>query len=369
MTAAAVREVGAPEAVGLARAGYRVVDVRDLHEWEQGHVAGAVLLPLADVPERIAEVAPDRSTPLLLYCAVGARSLHAAGWLAQLGYADVASMRATPDEWRAAGGPWEEAATTLGEDERRRYARQLRIPEIGVAGQRRLDTARVLIVGAGGLGSPVALYLAAAGVGTLGIVDDDVVDVSNLQRQVLHATGRIGMSKVESAERALRDLNPDVRVVGHRERLDSATVDRLLVGYEVVVDASDNFDTRYALNDAAVRAGTPVVHGSVYRWDGQVTTFMPFRGPCYRCMYPEPPPEAIAPACDVAGVVGVLPGLVGMLQAAETLKLLLGIGEPLVGRLLMVDALGTTFDEVRVPRDPGCPACGSAASSTATAGE
>lgn len=368
MTGRAIREVDAAEAVALARAGHRVIDVREPHEWDAGHVAGATLLPLAEVPQRIAEVAPDRSAPLLLYCAVGARSLHAATWLVQLGYAEVASMRATPEAWRAAGGGWDEPADALGVADRRRYARQLLIPEVGAAGQRKLLDARILLVGAGGLGSPVALYLAAAGIGTLGIVDDDVVDESNLQRQVLHATDRLGMPKVDSAERSIGALNPATHVIAHRERLDAASIDRLLAGYDLVVDGSDNFETRYLLNDAAVRLGMPVVHGSVYRWDGQVTTFVPGAGPCYRCMYPAPPPDEIAPACSVAGVIGVLPGLVGMLQATEALKLVLGVGRPLVGRLLMVDALTTAFDEVAVPRDPGCPACGDAAVRGSTAG-
>ena len=361
MSVATVREVGAVEAVSLARAGRTVIDVRDPHEWAEGHVSGAILVPLGELPERIGELVSDRATPLVLYCAVGARSLRGARWLEGLGYRDVASMRATPAEWRAAGGAWTEPAQTLSADERHRFARQVLVPEVGVAGQRRLADARVLVVGAGGLGSPVGLYLAAAGVGHIGLVDDDVVEASNLQRQVIHTTERIGRPKVASAAEAIRALNPHVAVTPHPERLDASNAERLLDGHDLVIDATDSFETRYAINDAAVRLGLPVVHGSVYRWDGQVTTFVPLAGPCYRCMYPAPPPDEIAPDCRVAGVMGVLPGIVGMLQATEALKLILGVGEPLVGRLLLVDALETRFEEVRVPRDPGCPACGEVA--------
>ena len=238
------------------------------------------------------------------------------------------------------------------------YARQLLIPEIGQEGQRRLLDAKVLLIGAGGLGSPTALYLAASGVGTIGLVDDDVVDESNLQRQVLHGVDRLGMRKVDSAELTIRGLNPETNVVKHTERLGADNVERLIAGYDVIVDGTDNFDTRYVLNDAAVKLRKPVVHGSIYRWDGQVTTFVPFEGPCYRCMYPTQPPAELAPACSVAGVLGVLPGIVGLMQANEVFKLLLGVGDTLAGRLLMFDAMGTTSDEVRIWRDPSCPACG-----------
>jgi molybdopterin/thiamine biosynthesis adenylyltransferase len=232
------------------------------------------------------------------------------------------------------------------------------IPEIGQAGQRRLLDSQVLLIGAGGLGSPAALYLAAAGIGTLGIVDDDVVDESNLQRQVLHTADRVGMAKTMSAEITLTALNPGVRVVRHAERLDAANVERLVAEYDVIVDGTDNFETRYLLNDASVTYRKPVVHGSIYRWDGQVTTFVPFEGPCYRCLYPTQPPEELAPACAVAGVLGVLPGIIGLLQANETVKLVLGVGETLAGRMLLFDALTTSFDEIRLWRDPACPSCG-----------
>ncbi len=360
MSGEPIREVGVAEAVALARDGYRVIDVREQSEWDAGHVAGATLVPLADVPSRLPELAPDRGTPLLVHCAVGHRSAVAAGALAQLGYTDVVSMKGPIGHWKDAGGTWEEPRGGLTEAQARRYGRQTLLPEVGVDGQRRLLRARVLVVGAGGLGSPVVLYLAAAGIGTIGIVDDDVVDESNLQRQVVHAAERLGWSKVASAEAAVRALNPETRVVPRRERLTADNAETLLFGYDVVVDGSDNLDARYAINDAAVRLRIPVVHGSVYRWEGQVTTFVPFAGPCYRCMYAAPPPAALAPSCDTAGVFGVLPGIVGTLQAAEVIKLVLGAGDTLAGRLVLVDARSTTFEEVSVPRDPACPACGDA---------
>jgi sulfur-carrier protein adenylyltransferase/sulfurtransferase len=353
-----IREVDAAEAVALAHDGYRVIDVREPAEWEAGHVAGATLLPLGEVMERIDDVVPDRRTPLLLHCAVGARSGRAATRLARLGYTNVVNLKAPIGQWKEAGGAWEEPVQLLSPAQRRRYARQVLIPEVGQEGQRALLDAKVLLIGAGGLGSPTALYLAASGVGTIGLVDDDVVDESNLQRQVLHGVDRVGMRKVDSAELTLRGLNPETNVVKHVERLGSDNVERLIVGYDVIVDGTDNFDTRYVLNDAAVKLRKPVVHGSIYRWDGQMTTFVPFDGPCYRCMYPTQPPAELAPACSVAGVLGVLPGIVGLLQANEVFKLILGVGETLSGRLLMFDAMGTTFDEVRIWRDPDCPACG-----------
>ena len=352
------REVSAADAVGLAREGYRVIDVREKSEWDAGHIAGATLLPLGDVTGQIAEVEPDRNAPLLLHCAVGGRSARAAGWLTEMGYTNVVSMKAPIGHWKEHGGAWEEPQQLLTPGQQRRYARQTLIPEIGQEGQRRLLDAKVLLIGAGGLGSPIALYLAASGVGTIGLVDDDVVDESNLQRQVLHAADRIGMLKVDSAELTLRGLNAETKVVKHVERLAADNVERLIGGYDVVVDGTDNFDTRYVLNDAAVKLRKPVVHGSIYRWDGQITTFVPFEGPCYRCMYPTQPPDELAPACSVAGVLGVLPGIVGMLQANEVFKLVLGVGETLSGRLLMFDAMGTSFDEVRIWRDPACPVCG-----------
>jgi sulfur-carrier protein adenylyltransferase/sulfurtransferase len=352
------REVGVEEAKRLRDDGYRVIDVREQVEWDEGHLPGATLIPLADVTSRIESEVPDRDTPLLVHCLSGVRSARASRALNQLGYRNVVNLNAHLKEWRLAGGAWEEPTPLLTLEQRRRYSRQVLIPEVGQEGQRKLLDSRVLLIGAGGLGSPIALYLTASGVGTIGLVDDDVVDESNLQRQVLHGTDRVGMKKVDSAELTLRGLNPETRVIKHEERLGADNVERLIGGYDVIVDGTDNFDTRYVLNDAAVKLRKPVVHGSIYRWDGQVTTFIPFAGPCYRCMYPTQPPPELAPGCDVAGVLGVLPGIVGLLQANEVFKLLLGVGETLAGRLLMFDAAGTTFDEVRIWRDPACPACG-----------
>jgi len=352
------REVSALEAVELARSGYRVLDVREQSEWDSGHVGGATLLPLNDLVQRIADVEPDHGAPLLLHCAVGGRSARAAAKLTQMGYTNVASMKAPLGSWKEHGGPWEEPRQLLTPSQQRRYSRQTLIPEIGQEGQRKLLDAKVLLIGAGALGSPSALYLSASGIGTIGLVDDDLVEESNLQRQVLHGVDRLGMRKVDSGEITIRGLNPETVVVKHAERLNADNVERLIADYDVIVDGTDNFDTRYVLNDAAVKLRKPIVHGSIYRWDGQITTFVPFEGPCYRCMYPVQPPEELAPACSVAGVLGVLPGVIGMLQSNEVFKLVLGVGDTLAGRLLMFDAMGTTFDEVRIWRDPACPACG-----------
>lgn len=355
-----VRMVGTAEALRLAADGYRVIDVREQSEWDEGHVATATLVPLATVGERIPALVPDVDTPLLLHCHSGARSARASVLLTQMGYTNVVNLMANIGEWKPAGGAWDEPRQLLTDAQRRRYSRQMLIPEIGQEGQRRLLDSKVLLIGAGALGSGAAYYLASSGVGTIGLVDDDVVEESNLQRQILHTTDRIGMPKTASARLSINALNPETRVVEHRERLTAENVERLIAGYDVVLDGTDNFDTRYVLNDAAIKLRTPVVHGSIYRWDGQITTFVPFEGPCYRCMYPTQPPPELAPACSVAGVLGVLPGIVGLLEANEVFKLLLGVGETLAGRLLMFDAMGTTFDEVRVWRDPACPACGDA---------
>jgi molybdopterin/thiamine biosynthesis adenylyltransferase/rhodanese-related sulfurtransferase len=354
-----IREVSVDEAVRLVNEdGYRVIDVREPSEWNEGHVASATLLPLGQVAERIGEVEPDTGAKLLVHCAVGGRSARAVAALNALGYAGAVSMKGQIAEWRSRGGAWEEPKQLLSESQRRRYSRQMLIPEIGQEGQRTLLDAKVLLIGAGALGSGAAYYLASSGVGTIGLVDDDVVEESNLQRQILHTTDRIGMLKTESARLSITALNPETNVVEHRERMTAENVERLISGYDVILDGTDNFDTRYILNDAALKLRKPVVHGSIYRWDGQVTTFVPFVGPCYRCMYPTQPPPELAPACSVAGVLGVLPGIIGLLEANEVFKLLLGVGETLAGRLLMFDAMGTTFDEVKVWRDPACPACG-----------
>jgi molybdopterin/thiamine biosynthesis adenylyltransferase/rhodanese-related sulfurtransferase len=335
-----------------------LVDVRGENEWNQGHIPGAVLIPLPEVGDRIDEAASDRANPVILYCATGNRSARAAKTLEELGYEDVVSLDGGFTAWAERGFP-SELESSLEPEQVARYSRHLLIPEIDEAGQVRLLESRILLVGAGGLGSPAALYLAAAGVGTLGIVDADVVDASNLQRQVLHSTATLGVSKVRSAADTIRALNPDVEVVGYEERLTSESIDRILDdGWEVILDGADNFPTRYLVNDASVWRDLPVVHGSIYRFEGQVTVFQPGSGPCYRCLFSQPPPAELAPSCAEGGVLGVLPGVVGSLQANEALKLVLGIGEPLVGRLLLYDALEPSFTEVKIERDPACPVCG-----------
>jgi len=354
---AAVREVDTAETELAAERGAIVIDVRETSEWEQGHIGGAQHVSKSYIEQEIESVAPDRSTPVVLYCAGGIRSLFAAQTLMSMGYADVASMRGGFQAWKTEGRAFS-TPVVLSAEQKQRYSRHLLIPEVGAAGQARLLDSRVLFIGAGGLGSPAMLYLAAAGVGTIGIVDFDVVDASNLQRQVIHRTDRVGMPKTESAALTIAELNPDVRVVAHPEALGEDNVDRLIEGYDLVLDGTDTFETRYTLNDAAVRAGIPVVHASVFRFEGQLSVFVPHEGPCYRCLYPTPPPPELAPGCSVAGVLGVVPGVMGLLQATEAIKVLLGIGDPLVGRLLIYDALDGAFSELQLRRDPHCPACG-----------
>jgi molybdopterin/thiamine biosynthesis adenylyltransferase/rhodanese-related sulfurtransferase len=335
-----------------------VVDVRERDEWDEGHIPGAVHVPRGSLESRIENLVPDRSRPVVVYCAGGSRSAFAAKTLAELGYDDVVSLAGGFTDWKRNGFPFE-LPKTLEDAQRRRYSRHLLIPEVGEEGQRRLLEARVLLIGAGGLGSPASLYLAAAGVGTLGIVDDDDVDETNLQRQIVHSTERLGRSKAESAKQTIEALNPDVTVDLFRERLTSENADRIFgAGWDVVIDGADNFPTRYLVNDASVWHGVPVVHGSIFRFEGQTTVFAPGTGPCYRCLFPEPPPPELAPSCAEGGVLGVLPGIVGSLQASEALKLVLGIGDTLVGRLLLFDALSTTFTEISLRRDPDCPVCG-----------
>lgn len=338
------------------RAAAVVIDVREPDEWETGHVEGALHVPRGFLELRIEALVPARDARILLYCAGGNRSLLAAESLQRLGYGNVASVAGGFKRWKDEGRPFVVPAS-LSADDRRRYARHLVIPEVGEAGQARLLGSRVLLVGAGGLGSPAALYLAAAGVGTLTIVDDDVVDESNLQRQVLHDTRRLGVPKTESARERLGALNPGIRIEAVRERLTRENVDRLFAGQHVVLDGADNFATRYLVNDACVKHSLPNVHGSVFRFEGQCTVLWPGKGPCYRCLYPEPPPPELAPNCAEAGVLGVLPGVIGLLEAVEVLKILLGVGEPLVGRLLAYEALSATFVELKVRRDPECPVC------------
>ena len=304
---------------------------------------------------------------MILYCAGGVRSLFAAQTLAAMGYTDVASMTGGFQAWKSNGLDWT-TPPKLTEEQKQRYSRHLLIPEVGTEGQARLLGSKVLLIGAGGLGSPAAFYLAAAGVGTIGIIDFDVVDLSNLQRQILHTNDRIGEKKVDSARKTLNALNPDVKVVAHEEMLVADNVERIIAGYDAILDGTDTFETRYILNDAAVAAGIPVVHASVFRFEGQLTTFIPYEGPCYRCLYPTPPPPELAPGCSVAGVLGVVPGIMGLLQANEVLKVLLGIGETLAGRLLLFDALETEFTELKLRRDPKCPVCSDEAKAAREAG-
>jgi molybdopterin/thiamine biosynthesis adenylyltransferase/rhodanese-related sulfurtransferase len=334
------------------------VDVREPDEWDEGHIPGAIHVPRGRLEGRIEGLVPDKDRPLVVYCSGGSRSAFATKVLDELGYEEAVNLAGGFQDWKR-NGFGVTIPRALSSDQRARYSRHLLIPEVGEEGQQRLLDARVLLVGAGGLGSPASLYLAAAGVGTLGIVDADVVDASNLQRQIVHSTERIGEPKVASAKRTLEALNPDVRVVPFEERLTSENIERILgEKWDVIVDGADNFPTRYLVNDASVWHGIPVVHGSIYRFEGQVTVFAPGAGPCYRCLFPTPPPAELAPSCAEGGVLGVLPGIIGSLQANEALKIILGRGDTLAGRLLLFDALGATLDEVNVRRDPDCPVCG-----------
>jgi molybdopterin/thiamine biosynthesis adenylyltransferase/rhodanese-related sulfurtransferase len=335
-----------------------LIDTREPHEWDLAHLEGAQLVPPAAVSERIAELVPERSARVILYCASGNRSARAADVLqSELGYENVASIAGGIQAWTEQGLPVI-APEGLAPEQRMRYSRHTMLPEVGVEGQLKLLNSKVLLIGAGGLGAPSAFYLAAAGVGTLGIVDDDVVDESNLQRQVIHNTERVGMPKTESARLSIQALNPDVEVVEHNTRLNADNILEIIDGYDVIVDGADNFPTRYLLNDASVRLRKPVVSASILAFDGQISTFVPYEGPCYRCLYPVPPPPEMAPSCGAAGVLGVMAGVMGLLQANEVIKLVAGIGEPLIGRLLLYDSLGTRFTELKVNRDPDCPICG-----------
>ncbi|HEX6458910.1 MAG TPA: molybdopterin-synthase adenylyltransferase MoeB, partial [Thermoleophilaceae bacterium] len=345
------------ELISNGHNGYVVVDVREQHEFEQSHLPGAVHVPRGHLESRIEGAAPDKSQRVITYCASGQRSALAANtMLKELGYENVESMTGGITLWKDRGYDVE-VPKSLSPEQRERYSRHLLIPEIGLEGQQKLLEAKVLLLGAGGLGSPTALYLAAAGVGTLGIVDDDEVDLSNLQRQVIHTTDRIGVPKVDSAEESVKAINPDVDVVKYKTRLDASNIMEIIDGYDVIVDGVDNFPTRYLLNDATVRLGIPVVSASILGFDGQLSVFAPHDGPCYRCLYPVPPPAELAPSCGANGVLGVLPGTMGLLQATEVVKLVTGAGEPLVGRLLLYEALGATFTELKVRRDPDCEIC------------
>jgi molybdopterin/thiamine biosynthesis adenylyltransferase/rhodanese-related sulfurtransferase len=347
-TAGAEAEVAKPNTV--------VLDVREPDEYEQGAIPGAIHIPRGHLESQVEGRILDRDAHIVVYCAGGTRSAFAADTLTQLGYTDVSSMAGGFNRWKDEGRDWKVPAS-LTPEQRNRYARHLLLPEVDVAGQQKLLDSKVLLIGAGGLGSPAALYLAAAGVGTLGIIDMDVVDESNLQRQILHNMDRIGDRKVDSAKKTLTGLNPDVDVVTYDVRLGADNVMDIFAGYDVIVDGTDNFPTRYLVNDASLKLDIPVVHGSIFRFEGQASVYLPHQGPCYRCQVPEPPPAELAPSCAEAGVLGVLPGIIGSIQAMETIKLLLGIGEPLVGRLLAYDAFEESFRTFKVNRDPECAAC------------
>jgi molybdopterin/thiamine biosynthesis adenylyltransferase/rhodanese-related sulfurtransferase len=355
-TKARITEIPPSEAENRLN-GATFLDVREQDEYDAGIIPGAVHIPRGHLESQIESKIPRKDTPVVVYCAGGIRSAFAAETMKELGYTEVASMSGGFGQWKDQDRPWITPAV-LNAEQRDRYKRHILLPEIGEAGQQQLLESKVLLLGAGGLGSPAAMYLAAAGVGTLGIVDMDVVDASNLQRQILHNMDRIGERKVDSAKKTLTLLNPDVNVVTHDVRFGADNVLDIIDGYDVVLDGTDNFPTRYLLNDASLLKQIPVVHGSIFRFEGQVTVFKPYEGPCYRCLLPEPPPPELAPSCAEAGVLGVLPGIVGSIQALETIKLLLDLGDPLIGRLLAYDALEQSFRTFKVRRDPTCPACG-----------
>jgi molybdopterin/thiamine biosynthesis adenylyltransferase/rhodanese-related sulfurtransferase len=352
-----ISEIDPSEVKELLQEGAVIVDVRETEELASGLLPGAKHVPRSYLETRIEGIVPDRSAHVILYCASGNRSAYGARTLRDdMGYEQVQSMKGGIALWKDRGYEVD-VPRTLSAEQRDRYSRHLLIPEIGAEGQQKLLDAKVLLLGAGGLGSPTALYLAAAGVGTLGIVDDDDVDLSNLQRQVIHSTQRIGIPKVDSAEESIHALNPDVDVVKYPVRLDASNIMEIIDGYDVIVDGVDNFPTRYLLNDATVRLKIPVVSASILGFDGQLSVFAPYEGPCYRCLFREPPPAELAPSCGANGVLGVLPGTMGLLQATEVVKLIVGIGDPAIGRLLLYDALAATLSEVKVHRDPECPIC------------
>jgi molybdopterin/thiamine biosynthesis adenylyltransferase/rhodanese-related sulfurtransferase len=334
-----------------------LLDVREGEEWRGGHLPGAVHLPRGYFELQVDEKLPDKDAPIIVYCAGGNRSALTAVDLEELGYTNVRHMSRGFSGWRAAGFPVE-VPKQWTPAQRERYSRHFLLPEVGEAGQQKIANASVFVLGAGGLGAPALYYLAAAGVGRIGICDFDAVEASNLQRQIIHSTGRVGMNKAKSAQLTIEELNPDVEVTIFEERLTRDNVDALVAGYDIIIDATDNFATRYLLNDAAVRLGKPYIYGSIFRFEGYASVFWPAAGgPCYKCLYREAPPAALAPSCSEAGVLGVLPGIVGLIQANEALKIIVGYGDPLVGKLLVFDATATHFDELRVKPDPRCPAC------------
>ncbi|MEO6772004.1 MAG: molybdopterin-synthase adenylyltransferase MoeB [Kofleriaceae bacterium] len=334
-----------------------IVDCREADEYAEGALVNAVWIPRGFLEAKIEKAVIDRAAAIVVYCRSGVRSLFATRTLRELGYTNVKSLAGGFTGWKKSGQPWL-TPHTLRPDQESRYSRHILLPEVGLAGQQKLLAAKIVCIGAGGLGSPSSMYLAAAGVGTLGMIDDDVVDASNLQRQILHGTDRLNTPKVDSAERTLKNLNPDVDVRKHRTRLTSANAEELLAAYDVIIDGADNFATRYLVNDVALKLGKPVIHASIFRFEGQLTVFPANGSPCYRCLYPQPPPPEDAPSCAEGGVLGVLPGTMGALQATEALKLVLGIGSSLAGRLLVYDALAARFRELKLRRDPKCPTCG-----------
>ncbi len=351
-----ISEVATEEAAERLRSGWTFIDVREFDEFEQGAVPGAVFIPRGNLELQIDNRVPDKDSPLVVYCAGGVRSVFAAKTLQDLGYTNVVSMSGGFNKWKDDGQSWG-VPKSLTSQQRNRYSRHLLLPEVGEEGQLKLLNAKVLLLGAGGLGSPAALYLAAAGVGTLGVIDMDVVDASNLQRQVIHNMDRVGERKVDSAKMSINLLNPDVEVKTYDVRLSASNIEEIIAGYDVIVDGTDNFPTRYLVNDASLKANIPVVHGSIFRFEGSVTVFHPYVGPCYRCFVPEPPPPELAPSCAEAGVLGVLPGIVGSIQAMEAIKIVLGLGQSLAGRLLTYEAYDETFRTFNLKRDPDCPAC------------
>jgi sulfur-carrier protein adenylyltransferase/sulfurtransferase len=334
-----------------------LLDVREKDEYREGHLEGAVSLPRGFLEIKVETTVPEKSTPIIAYCAGGTRSLLAAKALKDMGYQNVVSMAGGYGAWKTAGFKWVQDHQ-FTQEQTTRYSRHFLLPEVGEIGQAKLLKAKVLMVGAGGLGSPSAYYLAAAGVGTIGIIDNDVVDLSNLQRQILHSNNRVGMPKVESAKLTLEGLNPDVKVITYQDKLTSQNIMEIIKDYDIIVDGCDNFPTRYLVNDACVLTGKPNVHGSIFQFEGQASVFYPGKGPCYRCLYPEPPPADMAPSCAEAGVLGVLPGLIGTIQALETIKLILGKGESLVGKLLCFNTLTNEINTLNLQRDPACPMCG-----------
>ncbi|MEK7229450.1 MAG: molybdopterin-synthase adenylyltransferase MoeB [Candidatus Binatota bacterium] len=354
-----IKEISVQEADELLKKNgkYLLLDVREKDEYREGHLEGALSLPRGFLEIKIESAVPDKSTPILAYCAGGVRSLLAANALKEMGYQDVISMSGGYTAWKTAGYNWVQDHQ-FSPEQVTRYSRHFLLPEVGEEGQAKLLQAKVLMVGAGGLGSPSAYYLAAAGVGTLGIIDNDVVDLSNLQRQILHTNDRIGMPKTESAKLTIQALNPDVRVIPFQQKLTSQNIMEIIKDYDIIVDGCDNFPTRYLVNDACVLTKKPNVHGSIFQFEGQASVFYPGKGPCYRCLYPEPPPADMAPSCQEAGVLGVLPGLIGVIQALETIKLILGKGDTLVGRLLCFNTLTMEINTLKLMADPACPMCG-----------